>query len=419
MRRPRQAWEKDVLQARSLGRPAVTILVGLLVGWLVVAVTIDRVFARRAPALALRWNPGSADANVRMADTLLQDPDTAAVLPAVADHAARSLRRQPLNPGGARLLAIAAASGGNIARAGALARYAEVMSRRDLPTQLWLIEAAVQRGDIATALVHYDRAMKTSAQGRAVLFPILTQAASDPAIWRPLAGVLARRPQWWRDFTEQLVPRSSSPDALYAIARRTGIERPGTADPALLQAIEKRLVDLGAYSVAADLWNRAHGLPPASPALLRNGGFEQPGGWDPFEWNLQDTPDLAAVRQPGVRPTGGSALFITAANGRGGDVAAQLVILSPGRYVMTATTGDVRGDPLAFPRFVVRCANGPRDLLNAPFPASPEAGRAWRAGFTVPAGCPAQRVGIRGTSSLDPSDAVPWVDSVAIRREGN
>lgn len=400
------------------GRPVLVVVIGLLAGWLVLAITVDRVFAKRSPSIALAWNPGSADANVRVADTLLQSPDLKGVMPRVVRHADRSFGRQPLNPGAVRLLAIAAAAGGREHRAQALAHDAEAMSRRDLPTQLWLIEAAVQRNDIPTALIHYDRAMKGSVQARTLLFPILSAAASDPAIWRPLADFLARRPQWWRAFVDQMVPQSPSPDALYTIARKTGIERPGkTADPFLLQAIEKRLVDLGAYRQAADLFNRAHGRPPAAPSLLGNGKFEQPGGWDPFEWNLVEDPDLSAIRQPSDRP-GGNALYVTATNGKGGDVATQLVLLPPGRYVMTAAVGGVRGDPLAFPRFTIRCARGGGELLDAPFPVSPDAGRGWRGSFVVAADCPAQRVVIRANSSLDPSDALPWVDNITIRPEG-
>lgn len=406
-------------QLRSYGRPLVIVLIGLVIGWLVTAVTIDRVFARRAPALALAWNPGSADANVRFSDALIQQSDPNTVLPRIAVYADRSLRRQPINPGAARLLAMAIAARGDARRADGLARYAEAMSRRDLPTQLWLIETAVQRNDVPTALMHYDRAMKTSVQGRTLLFPILSAAASDRDVWRPLADMLARRPQWWRAFVDQFAPASTSPEALYAIARATRIDRPESADPALLQAIEKRLVDLGAYRVAADLFNRAHGLPPGTPATLRNGGFERPGGWDPFEWNLLDAPDLAAVRQPSGRPGKGDSLYLTAVNGRSGDVATQLVILRPGRYRIAAMVGGVRGDPLAFPRLVVRCANGGRVLLDAVFPAAPDGGRAWRNDFTIPAECPAQRVVIRATSALDSSDAVPWVDDIVVRPEGS
>lgn len=398
-------------------RLALILLGGMVACWLVLATTIDRVFAARNPRIALFWNPDSADANAKFADTLIQADQTASARVAVQDHARRSLRRQPVNPGAARLLGVVAVLEDKPERALRLARYAEAMSRRDLPTQLWLIELNVERGDIPAVLRHYDRALKTSVRGRTALFPILAAAADDRAIWEPLAEVLARRPQWWRPFVVQFVPRSRSPDALYTFARRLGITHPPGLDTDLLQSIEKRLVDLGAYAQAADLYNRAHGMVPSAGAPLRNGGFEKPGGWDPFDWNLIDEPDLAAVRQPSPAGRGGNALLLTASNGRGGDVAVQLVMLAPGAYDVLATVGSVAGDPLAFPRLVVRCVDG-RQVLDAPFPPAPESGRGWRAAFVVPPGCPAQRVVLRASSSLEPSAAMPWVDNIAIQPKG-
>ena len=403
---------------RSFLRPVLVVGIGLLLGWLVLATTVDRVFARRAPALALRWNPGSADANVRVADALLQGGDVGGSIGRVAALAERSIRRQPVNSGAARLLGIRAAFSNDARRAEGLARYAEAMSRRDLPTQLWLIETAVARNDIPTALRHYDRAMKTSSNGRAVLFPILAAAAEDRAIWEPLAGILARRPQWWRAFVDQMTPRSNSPDALYAIARHTGIAGTERADPALLQGIEKRLVELGAYAQAADLYNRAHRLPPGTGAPLRNGGFEQATGFDPFEWNLRDEPDLAAVRQPSPVENGGNALFLSAANGRGGDLAVQTVMLPPGGYRLRATVGGVGGDPLAYPHLIVRCARGGREFFNGRFPVAGDGGTVWRDGFTIPGDCPGQQVVLQASSSLDPSDMTPWIDNIVIGSQG-
>ncbi|NTS66793.1 hypothetical protein HRV97_16760 [Sphingomonas sp. HHU CXW] len=399
-------------------RPALIVVLGLLVGWLVVAVTVDRVFAVRSASLALLFNPGSADANVRVAEELARDGLNAAATASIAAHATRALERQPLSPGAARSLGYVVAARGREAQGEALARYAETMSRRDLGTQVWLIETEVQRGNINRALIHYDRAMRTSVQGRELLFPILTAAADDPAIWQPLSRFLEQRPQWWRAFVDQFVPASSSPAALYAIARRSGVVTPGRGDLALAQAIEKRLVDLKAYGAAVDLYNRAHGLPADNAGLLRNGDFERPGGWDPFDWNLFDEPDFSAVRQPSPSPAGGNALFLTTANGRGGDLATQLIMLRPGNYAMTATMGNVGGDPLAYPHFIVRCAADSRELLNARFPTAPEAGRSWRGLFTVPIGCPAQRLVVNAISSLDPSVTVPWVDKIAIHPEG-
>ena len=131
----------------SYGRAALVLLGGLLLGWLVLAVTIDRVLAGTAPATALVWNPASADANTRIGDQSLQDgqtsSDLAAVSPTLSDHALRALRRQPVDAEAARQLGVAAAATGQDVRGRRLFAYAEAMSRRDLQTQLVLIETSV------------------------------------------------------------------------------------------------------------------------------------------------------------------------------------------------------------------------------------------------------------------------------------
>lgn len=396
-------------------RVILTVVGGLVLGWPVVAITADRVLARRAPAIALNWNPGSADANAQLATDMLQnDPSSPAVLVGIRARALRSLDRQPLNPSGARLLGFGMVAS-DPAKAQRLLLYAESMSRRDLPTQIWLIESAVQRGDVDAALIHYDRALRTTGSSRAVLFPVLASAANEPSVWRPLSVLLARRPQWWRPFLEQTVPASTSPAALYVIARRMGLERGSTADGAMLQTIEKRLVDLSAYAQAADLYDRAHGVAPGRGPLLHNGGFEQPGGWDPFDWNLNESPDLAALRQPSPVTPSGTALFLSAGNGRGGDVALQFIMLRPGTYQISAVIGAVHGDKLAYPQLLVRCAEEAREILHVPFPPAPDGGRNWRMTLTVPANCPAQRLVIQALSTLEPANPMPWIDDIVIR----
>ena len=394
----------------------------LLVVWFVTAVTMDRVAARLAPASVLALDPGSADANASLAVAMVQDNAGAvaargtlppAVLAQVRARALRSLDRQPVNPTAARLLALALAPT-DPSRAQRLLNYAEAMSRRDLPTQLALIELRVQQDDVAGALVHYNRALSANAEARPLLYPILAAAANEPAVWQPLSTVLVRRPQWWRPFLETMIAQSRSPAALYAVARRMGLEHGPTSDFALLQATEKRLVELGAYAAAADLYGRAHGMAHGRRPLLTNGGFEQPGGWDPFDWNLIEQPDLAALRQPSPAAAGGTALFLDATNGRGGDVAVQLMTLPAGAYRIGLVVGAVRGDRLAFPQLVVRCARDSRELLHTPFPSAPDGGTRWHADLTVPRDCTAQRLVIQASSVLEGSGTTPWVDDIAI-----
>jgi len=406
-----------LLRIRPIARVSAILFVGVMLAVFVLGVTLDRITARPKPQIALAWNPGSADANAR-AGRLLLEHMTAGMKEQIRSYGMRSLTRQPVNAAAPTLLAIVASLDGKNQQAERLVRYAETMSRRDVPTEMWLIEHNVQRGDIPNALVHYDRALRTNDQTREILFPILNQAVSDPEIARPMAMFLARRPVWGRPFMTQYIPVSTSPNALYTFARGLKLDRAPTPDPTMLQAIEKRLVDLYAYQQSAALYNRAHGLPADDRTPIRNGGFEQPGNWDPFDWNLIDDENLAGLRQPNPTAKGGTALFPFAANGRGGDVAVQLTLLPPGNYAITARVGGTRGDPLAFPQLVVRCARDGREVLHAAFPPSPDTGQSWRVGFTIPSNCTAQRIVVRAASGIDGQVTAPWIDDISIRPLG-
>lgn len=406
-----------MLKVRSIARLTMVIVGGLALTILVLAVTMDRIYARSAPSVALKWNPGSADANARAGELLLEHMKDD-LQDELDDYGRRSLARQPVNATAATLLGIGEGLKGHDQRARRLVQYAETMSRREVPTELWLIEDNVQRNDIKGALVHYDHALRTSDRTRDALFPVLNQAVADPAIAAPTAVLLARHPVWGRPFMTQYIAVSTSPDTLYTFARALQLDQSPPVDPTMLQAIEKRLVDLFAYSQSAALYNQAHGLAANNRAPLRNGGFEQPGGWDPFDWNLIDEENLAGLRQPSPVPNGGTALFPFAANGRGGDVAVQLTLLPPGRYTIAARIGGTSGDPLAFPQLVVRCARDGREFLHSPFPSAPEAGRPWHVAFTVPVDCGAQRIVVRAASAFDMPNASPWIDNVVIRASG-
>ena len=72
----------------------------------------------------------------------------------------------------------------------------ERMSRRDLPTQVWLIEERVRRDDIAGALRHYDIALRTGPEASERLFPVLIAATANDGIVGPLTALLRTDPPW-------------------------------------------------------------------------------------------------------------------------------------------------------------------------------------------------------------------------------
>ena len=408
----------DWLQEHGPDRTRLLIggLVGVTLLWLVVAVTVEQVLSRRAPALAMRVAPWSADARTRLAQAEYTHRPAAISDPAIRDLVLPALLRQPVSADAASVLGLSLAAAGRTTQADRVMRYALSLSRRSLTTQIYFIETSVARGDVETTLDHYDQALRTSSRAADVLFPILTAAANQPAIAGPLARRLRQRPIWGRPFMRSFIPAATSPAALYLLSRSIGLADRPSLDVDLLHDADQRLVSLRGFREAGRLYASASGQPDPAVQPVRNGDFEAPAGRLPFDWNLRDEPGLTAVRLPGQRSADGQAVYITASNERGGDVATQLMLLQPGRYAAGAKVGAVTGDPASFPQILVRCEGSNQELAHLPFPRSAAAGSAWTFGFDVPPTCPAQWLVVQAASALDPQPVQPWIDDITIKR---
>jgi hypothetical protein len=150
----------------------------------------------RSPDTALYYVPDHPLALSRKADELFaqrQDPATLAKVEAMAKQ---SLRGGALNPVAIRLLGYVADARGDTKKARDLMLLSQKVSRRDLGTQLWLIEDAVARNDKRAALNHYDIAMRATPSSYPILFPTLTGALGDPDVRIALAPIVRQAPVW-------------------------------------------------------------------------------------------------------------------------------------------------------------------------------------------------------------------------------
>ncbi|MFV3464693.1 hypothetical protein ACNJFH_21305, partial [Mycobacterium tuberculosis] len=107
-----------------------------------------------------------------LAAQLLTQPDRDGSYARAWRLAQAALQRDPMSVRAVSTLAFLAAEKGNAVQAARLLAYSERLSRRDLPTQLALIETKVQANDVVGALVHYDRALRTSKTSEAILVPV-------------------------------------------------------------------------------------------------------------------------------------------------------------------------------------------------------------------------------------------------------
>jgi hypothetical protein len=358
----------------------------------------------------------SADAEAQMAQRLVTSDASAAKLARAQTLAEGALQRELINGRAAAALASIAALRGDERVAERLFRFSETITRRDLFTQLWLLEAEVGRGDVERALVHYDRAMSVSISSWRLLLPTLANASAERRIAQAVAARLARRPNWWRAFADQFISTNPSPATAFPVVLSALRLNPDDeTDRHFLVRATSRLTEIRAYDQAWSLYAAATKQPASTRAMLRNGDFNVSTAVPPFDWQLLDSGGLAAIIQPREDGSPGNALYLSAQAGQSGEVARQLLLLRPGVYVLSGLAGGSGADSES-PSLRIACAADKTAITQSPLPTDTAQGRSFSLTFSIPSNCPAQWLLISTNAPLDTTAAPAWIDSLALRR---
>lgn len=396
----------------GLLRAVLILAMGVLLLWVSLGVTLTITFGKRMPDLALQWWPWGAVPKATIAGKLVtgQNP-TSADLQRAEQLARDALMREPVSVDAVRNLALAAARREKIAEADRLFAYSERLSRRDLTTQLWMIEKSVRENDIPRALQHYDRALRTSRQAPDILLATLVSASDDPGVSKPLGDLLARRPAWWNQFLSLAIRDVKDSRFLSRVGSRIRLNLADPAEALLSRHILERMVRDGHYADALEFYRQLNGLPRSNAELLRDGGFGQDRKLPPFDWWLRDEADLSASKE--VFGAADVRLVLRASGGRGGEVARQLLTLPAGTFEISGRAGETGSGRLVQPIIGIRCLNKP-ELIRFALPPSTEAAVSFKQTFAIPAqSCGAQTISIRAAPA---TETEAWVDDIQIRR---
>jgi len=412
------------LLKRRIDMPApliriVAVLLGALVLWFVFQTSFAGAYRASNPALALRVAPSDSHALAEVASAALLKIDDPKLRATARTQALAALRRDATNVVALRTLGMLADADGDRAKAHRILTQAEKLSRRDLPTQLWLIEYFSQADDVAQTLRHYNLALSSSTGSREVLLPVLTSAASDPTLAAAIRNLIAKRPSWWSDYVNQLV--SAGPVEGAAAVLKGLLDPRDVSERTYLAILLNRLSVAFHNDLAWELYvdAKTRGGRKLDDGLIRNGGFEALDELPPFDWTLQEESDIAATRGP--RPDGqGNALFLSAARDKAGMVATQLLRLTPGSYRAGFEMGGIPERYSERPSVTLTCVSpkGMRDLARMVAPKASEAPLRVSDDFHVDAGCPWQLVIVRVNSGGGESAAQPWLDNFTITRAG-
>ncbi len=377
----------------------------LVLFWLVLAVTLDVAGTNIGPEFALRLWPAGSGPKVALALQQLQTGDRLAASQA-RQLASAALLREPVSAAAARTLGLAQAASGNRAAADRSIAVAEGLSRRDLPTEYYLIQQRVERGDVAGALRHYDVALRTARESYDTLLPTLARSSAESAIRQGLLPLLAARPVWWPAYLTRLITADPAPGVLADQVRALRLSPNDPVELALLQQVLGKLTSAGAFDEAAT-------LVPASARQggLRDGGFEHASLYPPFDWWLSEDAHLSAVREPAPAGRTGFVLRLNADQERGGEVAHQLLALSPGAHRITGVVGDSAAAAVAAPRLEVSCARTRAQLTTLPLITQSRSANRVVGQFDVPAGCTFQWLSVVTPSAGNTS---AWIGQLAI-----
>lgn len=326
--------------------------------------------------------------------------------------AAQALRRDPTSSFAAISHGLIADLRGDKRTARRWFNYADRLSRRDLPTQLWFIEQHVQAGDISGALARYDLALRGTPSASTILYPTLASAASDPQVAVELNRMLRHRPNWGSSFVDHLIAQSNDPIAIVRVTN--GVLNHDPVNGAnQLTAIVAKLLAGGRYELAWSSY-RAFGHQGARSETVRDGSFENATPVSAFEWDYAEDPSLLPER--GL-DAGKHVLYIPSNPNHDGDVARQLVRLGSGEWLLSAANGSTTQQPGDEPHLRVQCAGAQDEPLADLSFARSDASTSIGARFAAPASCTFAWISIAVRQPAEPTTgARSYVSNVSLRR---
>ena len=391
--------------ALSWRRLVVTASIGVLLAVAVGVLTFAQLAQTRAPQAALMIDPHNARANSRLAELMFASGQQNADADELLRLSSMSLRRQAFNPEALRMLALGFALKDDVTKARPAFRFAGLLSKRDAPTNIWLIEDAVQRDSVPDALALFDRSLRVEDSLRPVLFPILANALSDPVIAKAAVPIFEARPVWARFFVKYAMNEADGAPALGALSLQS--KDGGVLEERETQNLVAKLAREGDPALAARIYRRFG--PSSDGGLVNDPGFRHEQRWPPFDWERSRNPDVAifAAAKGGIEFTVDDAEDVS--------IARQLLTLSPGRYRVASRARLAEGEGgQVKPSLRISCGGDEEQpLLKSAF--FDGANGKIDTGFAVPGGCAYQWLELHASGARRPQPAT--VDSIVIKRE--
>lgn len=381
------------------------VAIGLaLLGYYNVRYSLAAALARDNVELGHRLAPGNAQITARLAFTKAGEGATKSERNQADNLARKALRQDATAVVAVVTLGLNAELRGDRSRAARLFHYAQILSRRNLPSQLWAIENAITNDDIPGALKHYDIALRVTPASADVLFPVLAPASADPAIRTHLVQTLVGNPPWGEAFLNYTAEKNADPRAaasLLLAAGRAGATVPISARVSAINMLVRRGYADEAWKYYASERRGADRRRSRDPRFAAD--LEVPTQLD---WIPVESPGMNAIIQRGDR---GGFFEYYAPPSVGGAVLQQLQLLPPGVYRMSGHSKGIDGRDGERPYWLLTCHDG-REFGRVDLARSTVNNGNFDARFTVPPGCGIQMLQLVARSGSSASGISGQID---------
>lgn len=306
----------------------------------------------------------------------------------------------PLRPEPFLVQGALAARIGDYDRAEKLLMEARARAPRAAAARYLLSEVWLRQGKTREALREIAILARLVPGARAPLVASLSDYARAPGAPAELAGILADNPELREPVLETLAEDPANAELVVAIAGAGSSS--GSRSQVWQSRLLQGLVARGAYGRAHQLWRQFAGIRQEARPLVFNPSFERLNAPPPFNWSYSSS-------SAGLAEPADGKLRILYYGRQNAVLASQLLLLSPGRYrFSTPVEGQLSSGALVWS---IKCVEGSTSLMEL------RLGGVAAGSFSVPPGCPAQMLELRGQMQDMPDDTDVRVGPANMQRQ--
>jgi hypothetical protein len=267
---------------------------------------------------------------------------------------------------------------------------------RDRLIHVLLLDRYLRTNRYEEAAVQFSVASRLVGEAQGPIAAAMAQFSLEPATREAVRRTLATDAALERSVLSTLAKSNTPAATIFALASPGAMRdaaNAGSWGPILIS----RLVDKENYSAARTAWQRIYHLDAVrSRGPVYDAGFAGLPGSPPFNWTLTGN-------SLGAADFLGGTLSVDYYGRDTGELASQLLLLTPGSYRFAVTVEGAKTGAGPWLSWSLRCVSGSKAELMSLAVISNGTRHRVGAGIVVPSGCPAQQLALIGNAGDFPT----------------